>query len=47
MKLSTNKSFEMNTNKIRNKKTLQKLGECMEEILKTTNPAEIQNLKKL
>lgn len=47
MNLLVDKSFEKDTNKIKDKKLLLKVAACMEQIIAAKNSNEIQNLKKL
>ena len=47
MKVSVDKSFEKDTDKIRDKKLLQKVAECIELAIACKSSAEIQNLKRL
>ncbi len=47
MKISVDKSFEKDTDKIRDKKLLQKVTECIEQVITSKSSADIPNLKKL
>ena len=47
MNLLVDKSFEKDTDKIKDKKLLQKIAACMEQVIVSKNSNEIQNLKKL
>ena len=47
MKVSVDKSFVKDSDKIRDKKLLQKLTESIEQVMACKSAADIQNLKKL
>jgi mRNA interferase RelE/StbE len=47
MKVSVDKSFEKDADKIHDKKLLQKVAECIEQVITCDSIADIQNLKKL
>ncbi len=47
MIVRVDKSFEKDTDKIRDRKLLQKIVDCIRQVEEAKSPAEIQNLKKL
>ena len=47
MNLLVDKSFEKDTDKIKDKKLLHKVAACIEQVIASKNSNEIQNLKKL
>jgi mRNA interferase RelE/StbE len=47
MKVTVDRSFEKDTDKIHDPKTLQKIALCIEHVINSSSIKEIQNLKKL
>ena len=47
MKVLVDKSFEKDTNKILDKKLLQKISDCIEQVIACKSATDIQHLKKL
>lgn len=47
MNLTIDKSFEKDTDRIKNKTLLRKIADCIEEIQKADHIQDIKNIKKL